>query len=78
MRSKQKKAVVLAAALLTVFLLANWAVRSQQGFPRAERAVAAVIAPFEFALSRLGYGVRQAGSTTGEFFSLYRNNQALR
>lgn len=78
MRSKQKKAVVLAAALLTVFLLANWAVRSQHGFPLAERAIATLIAPLEFAASRLGYGVRQAGSTTGEFLTLYRNNQSLR
>lgn len=78
MRLLNKKAVLLAVAVLTVFLLAVSAARGKYSFPWSERVVTVVLAPVEYVMSKIGYGVRQAGSSTGEMLSVYGHNQALR
>lgn len=78
MRLLNKKTVLLAVAVLTVFLLALSAARGKYDFYWSERLVTVVLAPVEFVMSKIGYGVRQAGTSTGEILNVYRNNQALR
>lgn len=78
MRLVHKKAVILAVAVLTVFLLAVSASRGKYHFPWSERIVTVALAPAEYVLTKVGYGVRQAGTSTAELFSVYRHNQVLR
>ncbi len=78
MRRLNKKAVILAVAVLTVFLLALSAARGKYNFYWSERIVTVVLAPVEFVVSKVGYTVRSTGTAAGDLFTVYRDNQALR
>ncbi|MDT8902263.1 rod shape-determining protein MreC [Anaeroselena agilis] len=78
MRFLNKKAVILAVAVLTVFLLALSAARGKYNFYWSERIVTVVLAPVEYVVSKVGYSVRHAGASAGDLFSVYRDNRALR
>lgn len=78
MRLFTKKTVILVMAVSTVFLLANFAARSTYQFSFVERLVITVLSPLEALVSRAGNGLRSATSSTGELFTVYRDNQALR
>jgi rod shape-determining protein MreC len=73
-----KKTVILVVAVLTVFLLATSASRGKYRFDISERIVTTVLAPIEYITAKVGYGIRQAGLSTGQIINVYRNNQALR
>lgn len=73
-----KKAVILTVAVLTVFLLATSAARGKYRFDFSERIVTVVLAPVEYIVAKVGYGFRQAGTSTGQMINTYRDNQALR
>jgi rod shape-determining protein MreC len=73
-----KKAVILTVAVLTVFLLATSAARGKYRFDFSERLVTVVLAPVEYIAAKVGYGIRQAGTSTGQIINVYRENQALR
>lgn len=78
MRRLNKKAAILAVAVLTVFLLALSAARGKYNFYWSERIVTVVLAPVEFVVSKVGYTVRSTGAAAGDIFTVYRDNQALR
>jgi rod shape-determining protein MreC len=78
LRRLNKKAVILAVAVLTVFLLALSAARGKYNFYWSERIVTVVLSPVEYVVSKVGYSVRRAGTTVGELFEVYRQNQALK
>lgn len=78
MRHLNKKAVILAVAVITVFLLAVSASRGKYNFYWSERIVTVVLAPVEYVMSKIGYAVRQAGTSAGELFSVYQQNQTLK
>lgn len=78
MRFFFKKAVILLVAVLTVFLLANSAARGKYHFEISEHLVTALLAPVEYVSAKVGYGIRQAGTTVGQIINAYRDNQALR
>ncbi|MDR7868928.1 MAG: rod shape-determining protein MreC [Sporomusaceae bacterium] len=78
MRRLNKKAVILAVAVLTVFLLALSAARGKYNFYWSERIVTVVLAPVEFVISKFGYTVRHTGTAAGDLLTVYRDNQALR
>lgn len=78
MRHLNKKAVILTVAVITVFLLAVSASRGKYNFYWSERIVTVVLAPVEYAVSKVGYAVRHTGTSVGELLSVYQNNQALK
>ncbi len=78
MRHLNKKAVILAVAVITVFLLAVSASRGKYNFYWSERVVTVVLAPVEYVVSKVGYSVRQAATSISELLNVYRHNQALR
>lgn len=78
MRFLDKKTVILAVAVLTVFLLASSASRGTYKFPVMDRLVSTVLAPIQTVLANTGFGLRRAAYFTGEIFTVYRQNQALR
>lgn len=78
MRFLNKKAVILAVAVLTVFLLALSAARGKYNFYWSERIVTVVLTPVEYVISKVGYTIRHTGAAAGDLFSVYRDNQALR
>lgn len=78
MRFFYKKAVILTVAVLTVFLLTTSAARGKYRFDFSERLVTVVLAPVEYIAAKVGYGIRQAGTSTGQIINVYRENQALR
>ncbi|MDR3562858.1 MAG: rod shape-determining protein MreC [Negativicutes bacterium] len=78
MRFFYKKAVILAVAVLTVFLLATSAARGKYRFDFSEQIVTVILAPVEYVAAQVGYVVRQAGTSTGQIVNVYRDNQALR
>lgn len=78
MRFFYKKAVILTVAVITVFLLAISASRGKYQFTFSEHLVTVVLAPVESVVAKLGYGLRQAGASTGQIWNVYRDNQALR
>lgn len=73
-----KKTVILGVAVLTVFLLANATARNRYKFPIMEQVLTTVLAPLEYGVAKIGYGIRQAGSFTWQIFSVYHENQMLR
>jgi len=73
-----KKAVILVMAVLTVFLLANFAGRSIYRLTFVEQLVTTALAPVEALVARMTYGLQSATSSTGQLFVVYRDNQALR
>jgi rod shape-determining protein MreC len=78
LRRLNKRTVILAVAVLTVFLLALSAARGKYNFYWSERIVTVVLTPVEYVVSRVGYSVRHAGTTVGELIEVYRQNQALK
>lgn len=74
----QKKTVILAVAVLTVFLLASSAAQGKYQFTFFEGVVTTVLAPVQYAVSRIGFTVHTVGSFTGELMNVYRDNQRLR
>lgn len=78
MRFFYKKAVILAVAVITVFLLAVSVGRGKYGFDWSERAVIVLLAPVDYVAAKVSYGFRQAGTSTGRLFNVYNENQALR
>ncbi|MCX7781063.1 MAG: rod shape-determining protein MreC [Negativicutes bacterium] len=78
MRWTNKKAVILAVAVVAVFLLANSAARGKQQFIVMERIVTTALAPLEQVLTKIGYSFRQATSFTGQIITVYRENQRLK
>lgn len=78
MRLLRKRAVVLAVAVLTVFLLATSAARGKFQFPLAERTVAVVLSPLESVLAKTGYKLRSSVSFISDILTVYRDNQALK
>lgn len=78
MRMFTKKTVILGVAVLTVFLLANATARNRYKFPIMEQVLTTVLAPLEYGVAKIGYGIRQAGSFTWQIFSVYHENQMLR
>lgn len=78
MRFFDKKTVVLAVAVLTVFLLAISAAHGKYRFPYMEKVITTVLAPGDYIFSRIGFGFRQIGSFTGDIMTVYRDNQTLR
>jgi rod shape-determining protein MreC len=73
-----KKAVILMVAVLTVFLLASSAAKGKYRFDLSERFVTTVLAPIESITTKVGYGFRQFGLSTGQLFTAYSDNQELR
>lgn len=65
-------------AVLTVFLLAGTVNQGKYQFAFMEQAVITLLTPIEYVLGKLGYGIRQTGSFTGQLMTVYRDNQALK
>ncbi|KYZ75404.1 rod shape-determining protein MreC [Anaerosporomusa subterranea] len=78
MRMLQKRSVVLAVAVFTVFLLAASAGVGKFRFPVAERLVAVVLTPFESALAKVSYQIRSSVRFVGDIATAYRDNQMLK
>ena len=78
MRFRTKKAVILAMAVTTVFLLAYFAARGSIQFPLMERLAVTVLSPFDMALSRAGHALRQVTGAASDVLTVYRDNQALK
>lgn len=78
MRFFNKKTVILAVAVTTVFLLAGYAARGKYQFTFMEKAVTTALAPLESVVSKVGFSFRQVGTSTGELMTVYRDNQTLR
>lgn len=74
----QKKTVILAVAVITVFLLATSAAQGKYQFAFLERAVTTILAPVEYVVSQVGFGIFKAGRFTGELMQVYKENQALK
>ena len=64
-------------AIVTVFLLANFAARGAYQFSFAERLIVSILSPLDTILARVGYGLRDATSLTGGLFTVYRDNQTM-
>ena len=77
MRSLNKKAIILVMAIVTVFLLANFAARGAYQFSFAERLIVSILSPLDTIMARASYGLRDATSFTGELFTVYRDNQTM-
>ncbi|HWR44637.1 rod shape-determining protein MreC [Sporomusa sp.] len=78
MRFIHKKAVILVVAVLTVFLLAGTIAHGKYQFTFMERVVVTLLTPVEYVLAKVGYGMRQTGSFTGQIMTVYRDNQTLK
>jgi rod shape-determining protein MreC len=74
----QKRSVVLAVAVFTVFLLAASAGAGKFRFPIAERLVAVVLTPFESVMAKASYQVRSSVSFVGDIATVYRDNQTMK
>ncbi len=73
-----KKSVLLLVAVCTVFLLSLAAVGGRHQFSFTEGAVAAILTPLEYAMSGIGYRLRQGTSGVAEIINVYNQNQTLR
>ncbi|QDR80122.1 rod shape-determining protein MreC [Sporomusa termitida] len=78
MRFIHKKTVILVVAVLTVFLLAGTIAKGKYQFAVMEQVVITLLTPVEYVLMKVGYGVRQTGSFTGQLMTVYRDNQTLK
>ncbi|HWR07987.1 rod shape-determining protein MreC [Sporomusa sp.] len=78
MRFIHKKAVILVVAVLTVFLLAGTIAKGKYQFTFMEQVVITLLTPVEYVLTKVGYGVRETGSFTGQLMTVYRDNQTLK
>ena len=78
MRFRTKKAVILAMAVITVFLLAHFAARGSFQFPLMERLAVTIMAPFDMALSSAGHALRQVTGAATDVLTVYQDNQALK
>ena len=78
MRLLNKKAVILVVAVITVFLLAISAAQGKVKFAFSERLITTILAPVEYAASKVGYSFRNVGSAAGEVVAVYSENQALK
>ncbi len=78
MRCIHKKTGILLVAVLTVFLLASTVAQGKYQFAFMERVVITLLTPIEYVLTKVGYGIRQTGSFTGQIMTVYRDNQALK
>ena len=78
MRFQTKKAVILAMAVITVFLLAHFAARGAFQFPLMERLAVTVLSPLDMALSRSAYALRQVTGAASDVLTVYQDNQALK
>lgn len=65
-------------AVLTVFLLASTVAQKKYQFTIMEPIVVTLLTPVEYVLGKVGYGIRQTGSFTGQLMTAYRDNQALK
>ncbi len=73
-----KKAVILVVAVFTVILLAGSFAHGKFQFAFMDRVVTTILLPFEYAVSEVGFGFRQITTVTGEIFTVYGENQALK
>jgi rod shape-determining protein MreC len=73
-----KKAIILLGAVLTVFLLASFAAQGKYQGVFFEGIVTTVLSPVEYLVAKVSYSAKQAGSFTGQLFTVYSDNQALR
>ena len=78
MRFIDKKGLLLAVAVVMIFLLAGVAARGNYQFPVLEKMVTVILAPFEYAVAKVTQEVRGVGAMGADLFSVYRENQALR
>ena len=78
MRFLNKKTIILGMAVLTVFLLANFASRGNSQFSFVERFAVTVLSPVDSLLSQAGYGIRNATNFVSQLFTLAQENQTLR
>ena len=78
MRFLNKKTIILGMAVLTVFLLANFASRGNSQFSLVERFAVIVLSPVESLLSQTGYGIRNTTNFVSQLFTLAEENQTLR
>ncbi|MDF2568988.1 MAG: mreC: rod shape-determining protein MreC [Sporomusa sp.] len=65
-------------AVLTVFLLASTIAQGKYQFTFMERVVVTLLTPVEYILGKVGYGLRQTGSFTGQIMTVYQDNQTLK
>jgi rod shape-determining protein MreC len=73
-----KKAILLFVAVFTVILLAGSFVHGKVQFAFMDRVVITLLSPFEYAVSSVGVSLRQITTATGEIFTVYGQNQALK
>lgn len=78
MRLFNKKAIILVAAVLTVFLLAASAAQKKYQFMFLESALSTVFAPIEYVMSKVGYGFRAISTSTQQLINAYNENEILR
>lgn len=78
MRFIHKKAVILIVAVLTVFLLASTVSQGKYQFTFMERFAVTLLMPVEYVLGKVGLGLRQTGSFTGQIMTVYQDNQTLK
>lgn len=78
MRFLNKKTIILGMAVLTVFLLANFASRGNSQFSFVERFAVTVLSPVDSLLSQAGYGIRNTTNFVSQLFTLAQENQTLR
>ncbi|GBG56468.1 cell shape-determining protein MreC [Sporomusaceae bacterium FL31] len=78
MRFFNKKTVILLVAVITVFLLAISAAHGKYKFILSERLVTTILAPVEYATSKVSYSFRNAGSFCWQIMTVYRENQSLK
>jgi rod shape-determining protein MreC len=73
-----KKTVILVVAVFTILLLAGSFAHGKIQFAFIDRVVTTILSPFEYAVSTVGMSLRQITTATGEIFTVYRENQALK
>ncbi len=78
MRFLYKKATILLVAVIVIFLLSLNAGRAKYQFPLMEGLVTSVLAPVEYVVSRISFGIRHIGVSTSDMFTVYRDNQTLK
>jgi rod shape-determining protein MreC len=59
-------------------LLASFAAQGKYQGVFFERMVTTILSPVEYLVAKVSYSAKQAGSFTGQLFTLYSDNQALR
>lgn len=78
MKFLDKKAVIFIVAVVTIMALANFSANKKFSFPVFDRVLTVIMAPFQSAVSKVGYTFRNSTSFISDIFTVYRDNQILK